>query len=397
MADKNSKIIKSDKSKIFNKIVIAFFLVMILFNVGSTVWGHWEKYSTFNYWQNFPKLEKTFLDSQYVNKHPAGWIPDEVAFSYAGGKLIQGVSPVLVVPDAPPLGKYIIGLSAILFNNDSIFILLSGILSLVILYFLSSQIFSNKAIALMPSLFLSFEPIFKNQLIFTPLMDIFQVVFMLAAFWFFNKGFSGKKSFLFFLIANLFLGFFIATKFFITGFIIIAAWFLVLLFAKAKQKIIALAIALPVSLFVLLLSYIKVFWFGYTINRFLGIQKWVFLYHKSFLILPFSVWPLIMFNKWYVWFGNKPVIADGQWLFTWPILTVVSILTIVLYVLGKIPKNKNIEALMAWFVVYMIFLSMGQVFSRYFVILIPILYIISIYGVIEVYKVVKLKKRYSSC
>ncbi|MEM4230360.1 MAG: glycosyltransferase family 39 protein [Candidatus Pacearchaeota archaeon] len=337
-----------------------------------------------NYWQNFSSLEKIFLDSQYVNKNPPGWIPDETAFSYAGGKLIKGENPVLVVPDAPPLGKYIIGLSTIIFNNDSTFILVGALLSLILLYILSFQIFANKILSIIPSLLLSFEPIFKNQLIYTPLMDIFQLFFLLCIFIFFNKGISNEKSFLYF-----FLGFFIATKFFITGFPIIVAYYIVLFFVKDKKKIINLTLTLPLALFILLLSYARVFAFGYTINKFLGIQKWVYLYHKSYLILPLSVWPLLLLNKWHVWFGDKPIIQDAQWSFTWPIITIASIITIILYILGKIPKNKNLEILMAWFVVYMLFLSVGQIFSRYFVILIPILYVISLYGVISIYKIYK--------
>lgn len=372
--------------KILSKIIFYVLLVIIILNVGLTAWSLKEKYLSSNYWENFPSLEKTFLNSQYVNKHPPGFIPDETAFSYAGGKLIKGTSPVLVVPDAPPLGKYIIGLSTVIFNNDSTFILLAALISLLLLYLLSYQIFLNRTVALIPVLLFSFEPIFKNQLTYAPLMDIFQLVFLLSSFYFFNKGFSKHKTLLFFFLASLFLGFFIATKFFISGATIVAAWYLVLLLSKDKKKLINLTVSLPVSVLVLLLSYIRVFAFGYTINKFLGIQKWVFLYHQSFIILPFSVWPLLLLNRWYVWFGNKPVISDSQWFFSWPIITVISIITIVLYLLKKIPRNKNLEVLMAWFIIYILFLSLGETFSRYFVILIPVLYIISIYGIISLYK-----------
>jgi hypothetical protein len=262
----------------------------------------------------------------------------------------------------------------------------SAVLVLILLFFLSLQVFNNKLLALLPPLFLSFEPIFKNQLVYSPLMDIFQIVFLLCLFLFFNKGLTGKKSLILFSLSNLFLGLFIATKFFITGFTIIAAWYIVLLFARDKRKIINLTLTLPISLFILLLSYARVFAFGYTFNKFLGIQKWVFLYHKSFIILPFSTWPLLLFNRWYVWFGNKPVITDGQWIITWPILTILSAATILLYVLKKIPRNKNIEILMAWSVVYMGFLSLGEASSRYFVILIPILYIVALFGVGQISK-----------
>jgi len=386
---KVNKAVKCIKNKRFQLFLQVILVLVIVFNFSSTVWQNKDKYLASNYWQNFPVLEKIFLSSQYVNKHPVGWIPDEIAFSYSGGKLIQGTSPVLVVPDAPPLGKYIVGLSTIIFNNDSVFILLSAVLSLILLYFLSLQIFSNRIFALLPPLFLSFEPIFKNQLIYTPLLDLFQLVFILSCFYFFNKGLTSKKIFLFFSLASLFLGFFIATKFFITGFVIIASFFMVLLYNKDKERIIKLTLTLPISLFILLLSYARVFAFGYTFFKFLGIQKWVFLYHKSFLILPLSVWPLLLFNKWYVWFGDKPVISDGQWSITWPIITIMSIITIILYIFKKIPKNRSLEIQMAWFAAYMLFMSFGQVFSRYFVILIPVLYIISLYGVVSVYKIYK--------
>jgi len=344
-----------------------------------------KKYFTFDYWQKFPSLEKKFLDSQYVNKHPI-WIRDEVAFSYSGGKLIKGTNPVLVVPDAPPLGKYLIGLSTILFNNDSTVILISAVSSLILLYFLGMQVFANKTLALIAPLAFSFERIFTNQLVYTPLLDVIQLVFFLSAFIVFNKGLLSKKSFLYFLIANVFLGLFISTKFFVSGITIIASWYLVLLFHKDVRRLIALTLTFPSSVAVLLLSYSWVFAFGYTLNKFLGIQKWVFLYHKSFLILPFSVWPLLLLNRWYVWFGDKPVITDGQWSVSWPVVTILSFTTIILYLLKKIPKNNAIEGMMCWVVVYMLFLSTGQTFSRYFVILIPILYIITIYGIISLFK-----------
>lgn len=385
------KFIKYLKEKRTQKIIQIIFIFIIVINVVSVVWDQKEKYSSFHYWQNFSELEKVFLGSQYVNKHPKGWIPDEIAFSYSAGKLITGTSPVLVVPDAPPLGKYIIGLSTIIFNNDSIFVLLSGVLSLVALYFLTLQIFKDKTLSLLPPLLFSFEPIFKNQLIYTPLLDLFQLLFILLSFYFFNKGLNSKKIIKFFSFASLFLGFFIATKFFITGFVVIASFLAVLIYNKDRKRLINLILTLPISLFILLVSYARVFAFGYTFSKFLGIQKWVFLYHKSFLILPLSAWPLLLLNKWYVWFGDKPVISDSQWSVSWPIITIISIITVILYIFKKIPKKKELEILMAWFALYMLFMSFGQTFSRYFVILIPFLYIISLYGIIEICKDRKIK------
>jgi len=378
------KFIKSKNSKLLSKIIFTILLVIIFFNVGSTVWNLRTKYFSADYWQRFPALEKIYLSSQYVNKHPAGWVPDEIIESYAGGAFIKGINPVYVLPDTPPLGKYLIGLSALIFNNESAVILICTILSLLLLFILSYQIFDSKFLALGPPFLLSFEPIFKNQLIYAPLLDIIQLVFLLSAFIIFNKALTSKKSLLFLFLANIFVGFFISTKFFITGVPIEAAFYLVLLLKKDKRRIIELTLTVPIAVFILLLSYIRVFAFGYTFNKFLGIQKWVFLYHKSQLILPLSIWPLILLNKWYVWYGNKPVISDAQWVITWPIITLLTIATTLLGILKKIKFNQSIWVLIAWTVFYFAFFSFGEITSRYFVILIPVLYVIAFYGVIKV-------------
>ena len=255
------------------------------------------------------------------------------------------------------------------------------------MFLLGQQIFSNRMLSIIPPVILSFESIFKNQLIYSPLLDIFQLFFLLSCFYFFNKAILTKKIFKNLVIANVFLGFFMATKFFITGITIVIAWILVLFLRKKWYELKSLILYLPVSILVMLSSYIRLFAFDYSIRSFLGVQKYVFLYHKSQLILPFTIWPLLLFNRWYVWFGDKSVISDGQWSITWPIVTILSLVTVVLYVFKKIPKNKYVDVLIVWFLSYVAFFSFGQISSRYFVILIPVLYIISLYGLIEVYKI----------
>ena len=386
---KDHKAIKFTKSKRFRLALQIFLVLIITFNVGNVLWSLKDRYFSTDYWQRFPALMKTYLNSQYVNKHPKGWIPDETVNAYAGGKYIKGENPVLIAADTPPLGRYLIGLSALAFGNENIVILFSAVLSLILMYVLGRQIFASGVLSLIPPLLFSFEPIFKNQLIYTPLLDIIQLVFLLASFILFNRSLSSKTSYMYLLSANIMLGCFIATKFFITGLTIIGAFYLVLLVKKDKNRLWELTLTLPVSIIILLVSYVRVFAFGYSIHSFLGIQKWVFLYHKSQLILPFSIWPLILFNRWYVWYGNNPVIRDAQWIISWPLVTLLSISTFVLGIVRKIKLNENIRVLIAWIVLYFGFFSFGQITSRYFVILIPVLYIISLYGLIEIYKIYK--------
>ncbi|HEV2339143.1 MAG TPA: hypothetical protein VGT05_00055 [Patescibacteria group bacterium] len=364
------------------KIAGGILLIITIYNILYVILFHKDSYFSFNYWRGFPALEKIYISSQYVNKHPIGWIPDETVNAYAGGKYIQGTLPQLIAPDTPPLGRYFIGLSAVVFNNANEITLLSGILSLILLFLVGNQIFSNKLISLIPVAMVSSERIFLNQFIYTPLLDIMQLVALLGCFYFFNKALNARKSFFFFILVSICLGCFIAIKFFITGITILAAESIVLLLQGQKEKFYYLLATFPVSVFILLITYIRSFWYGYSIKSFLGIQKWIFLYHKSQLILPLSIWPLLLLNKWYVWYGNKPVISDSQWSITWPVITVLAIVTMVFYFLKKIPHKKTVEILFAWIACYMLFFSFGQISSRYFVILIPVLYVVALYGIV---------------
>lgn len=363
--------------RIFNLILIA----VIAFNIGGLVWQQKNKFLSKDYWERYPFLYKAYYDSVYANKK-GGFIPDETLYSFNGGALIQGTSPILVSPEIPPTGKYIVGLSALIFKNEHTIILIAGILSLVLIYLLGRQIFNNSTTALFPPLFLSSEPIFKNQFIYTPLLDIIHLLFLLLTFFFFNLALKSKRNVLIlFLIASLFFGLFISTKFFGVGIAVVFSFYSVLILRKDIHKIKLLTIALPLSVFVLLFSYIRVLALGFPLSEFLGIQKWVFWYNQGHLQFPFSVWDLLLFNRWHVWWGDIPISSDPQWRITWPILAIFSFSTIVLYLFRKIKKSREAEILMAWVVFYLAILSLSDTTARYFVILIPVLYLVSFWGI----------------
>jgi hypothetical protein len=362
---------------IFTKLL---FIFIVFYNVGSVVWQYKEQYFTNDFWQRYDGLKKVYEESQYVNKNPKGWVPDQPVNAYAGGAYVKGVSPILIAPDTPPLGRYLIGISALLFGNENVITIISGIVALVFMYLVGKQIFISDITALLAPTLLSFEPLFKIQFQYTPLLDIIQLDFLLACFWLFNKGLRSRRFLWYFVGVAVSLGCFIATKFFATGITIIAALALVLLLHKDKKRLIALVVTFPVSIGMLLLTYIQVFSMGYNLSQFLGIQKWVYLYHKSQLILPFSIWPLMLFNKWYTWWGNEPIISDPNWQLTWPLLLIGSIAVMCFYVLKKFGQIVEIEALMMWAVCYILFFSIGQVTSRYLVIYLPILYLVCLFG-----------------
>lgn len=362
----------------------ALVLSIIIISVVATIWSVKGQYTSRNFWQRYPELKKSYENSQYVKKTP-NWIPDDTVNAYAGASYIKGVSPVLIAPDTPPLGRYLIGLSALIFNNENIVIVFAGVGSLILLFLIGKTIFKNSFTALLPVLFLSFEPLFRRQLTETPLLDIIQLFFILLSFYLFNKGLSSKKHLFLFLGANLSLGAFVAVKFFATGLVVVASYYLVLLFNKDKKRLVSYTVTLPAALLVLLGSYGRLLALGYSFSELFGVQKWVYLYHRSQIILPFSIWPFLLINKWHVWWGNTPVISDSQWTVTWPVLTFLSFATIVFYFLKKMKKSINVEVLMAWVILYIAFFSFGQVTPRYLVVYLPVLYLVSFFGLENLY------------
>lgn len=379
------KLIKSNNSKL---LISLLFILIICFNVFSVVWQQKEKYFLSNYQASFSSLHKIYYDSIYKDKHGT-WVPDEFLYSYIGGALIKGESPILLNPEVPPLGTYIIGLSTIFFNNQYIVIVFFAVLSLFLMFLVGRQIYSSKLLALIPPLLLSFEPIFKNQLIYVPLLDIIQLTFLLTVFYLLNKAFKSKNKFVFYIVlVNIFLGFFISTKFFGTG-VTVAFAILAPFFIHKEWKKLALAlITMPIAVIILYSTYFRVLLNGYPLNKFLGIQKWIFAYNSGHLMKPLSIWPLLLFNKWYQSFGKQIVSSDSQWLISWPLITIISFIGGLLCLFKKICK-REVEPLFFWIISYLLLMSFIDANARYLVILIPILYMTALYGIIEFVKLIK--------
>jgi hypothetical protein len=351
---------------------------MIFFNVYLAVFTVGSTYQKHDYWKRYPELKKMYYDSIYANKK-GGFIPDEFVYSFAAGSLLKGVSPILVNPETPPLGKYLIGLSIIIFNNEHILTLFFGIASLFILYFIGKQVFSSSLLALLPVTLLSFEPLFLNQLKITPLLDIVQLFFLLCFFLFFNIAHEKTKYLRYFILANCMLGGFISVKYFGVGVTVFGAAIVVLLLRKEFKQIIYYVITSIIAPIILLAMYIQVLFSGYTLSAFLGIQKWIFFYNQGHVTKPFTFFPLFLINRWYAWW-NDSILSDSEWQMTWPLSFVLLAFVLWTYYRYSSYRNKALDIVLVWVVIYIGLLQIGYVSARYFVILLPPLFIVMVYG-----------------
>jgi hypothetical protein len=370
------------KLKLLSQTII---IVLLITSLSLILKDNWNLYSSNNYWQRYEGLETLYKSSQYVSKTPSGWIPDEALYAYAGGYYIKGNNPVLVNVEAPPLGKYVIGISTLIFNNENTIIMLGfGILSIVGMIILGKQILQSWTIALIPPLLLSLEPLFRNQFKYVPHFDIAHMAFLIWSFICFNKARSTNKT-KWWALTSLILGLFISTKFFMSGAPVVSAMIIVLFLNKQWQHIIKFTLTLPIAIITLLIMYLRVFAFNYTIREYLGIQKYIYLFWQHKFEHPFSIWPLIYLNQWYVWWGDKPVLQESQWRISWPITVTISLITTITTLFKKIPTNKPLEILLSFTATYLAFLSVGQTTARYLVILLPVLYITATYFAQTIY------------
>ncbi len=368
-------------SNFIKSILFVLAVLIIVFNFSQTVIKNPGNYTRADYWKRFKSLEDLYNSSQYIQKHPKAIITDDVVYSYNAGRFIQGENPILINPEVPPLGKYIIGLSIILFNNESIINLFACVLVFPLLFLLSYLLLKNALLAIIPPVLFSFEEIYKNQIIVSPILDILQLNFLILSFIFYILALSNTKKYLWFFIASMFfLGCFVSTKFYATGFVV-ASTYIATTFLIAREKLIKLILCFLIVPSILILTYSKMFALGYSLREVISVQKWIFHYNTGhFGHPPFTVWDLILFNRWHTWWADNAIISDSSWSILWPVSLIISLLAIVFCIRKVIVKKNPLLLVMIWVMFYMAFLNVGQATSRYFFVLTPFLFILSTMG-----------------
>lgn len=364
------------------KIITILLFILICFRIGWLLYQHKDKYSA-DYWSRYESLKSVYGESQYSMKGWKYWIPDETVYSYAAGAYVKGANPIIVEPTQPPLGKYLIGLSILATGNEHSTVALFFILLLIGIYLLVRMMTGNKIVALVAVLIASFEKLFVDQLSISPLLDIFHITFVLYAIS--AASYAMKKSKpVFILLSFLFLGLAMMTKVWLIG-AVFAIVITLYVFVKRPKYYLFIFGGAIVVLMTTLLVYARMFADGYTVLEVLKVQKWLYWYQNGKLNHVFTIWPLIFMNKWYVWWGEVPVIQDLNWSLSWPI-AIGSGMVASVYGLWSIVKKTepaiHISALSI--LAYAAFISLGQASARYLLPFLPLCYSMMIWAVYSV-------------
>ncbi|RJQ27587.1 hypothetical protein C4577_00965 [Candidatus Parcubacteria bacterium] len=359
------------------KLKVIAFITVFLITVANLTFFIKSHLAIYTYPVNPAFLEKLYGQSQYVRTDPISILPDETIYAYAAWRYMHGANPAIFNADQPPLGKYLIGLSEIYFNNERLTGPVFNILSLAALFILSLLIFKDYLWSIILVALFSFEKLFIAQMLYAPLLDNIQLFFILLSFIFYILS---KDKVIYLIPAFISLGLVMSTKFWITGAVLFLVWLLHTITIKNRKKIVTLFLYSPTILVTMLIVYIPAFLQGNSLRSFFGVQRYIYEFHKGKLNFdPTAVWDLLLFNRWHVpWEGVVKTAADWQW--TWPVMTILTVLAIIRIGKSNLKEkclNGPLGVVLIWIVVYFVLLSVSTVLPRYLFPVMPLMYIFS--------------------
>lgn len=369
----------------FKKIATYFFLAIAVFNIFAPVFNNRNKFL-----EKFDvKLyEKKYNNSQYVIPHSKNPISDEELLSYAGYKYATGLNPILINSDHPPLGKYIIGWSTLLTGNNRTVSLFFALANLVLLMLIVFTITKSRLLSVMALFFISLDTVFLDQVIYSPVLDIIQLFFFLFSSYIFLLWIKTKKNLLF-VPLGISLGAFSAAKLYFPAIIFSLVIFLISL-ATTKKFIksgVLIFLTVVLAFITYAASYTRYFMLGNSFRSFFGVQKWIFLFWKnnSIQVAKYygSVIPLILFNRWKVWWGDKQYINFEHWSVFWPIFFILGIVSILYFFSKGYPRNFysfSAHFFSIWVSLFTIYLCLIPISPRYLMLLyFPIYILVSLF------------------
>ncbi len=315
----------------------------------------------------------TYESSQFasdVTKRTT-FITDWDLYSYAGYRYLQGDDPTSINFEHPPLGKYIIGLSISVFNNENYLQLYGGIVLLFLTFLLAKHAIGNTTISLFVTFLFSLEKIFTQQMTHA-LLDIWQAVFLYVGIYSLQKIERGKIWMLLLIIA---MDGILTTKFFATGIVFILYILGYLLLQKKYLLLKQIFICFVAVLAFYLLVYLP-FFITHSFFDFIYLHVKIIKLFKAYVPeYPWGeVFKLLFFGDWLTWWGSKGYVKTEFYNLFWPIIT--SNIFLIFFAFRKKSIFDTSKSLFLWTIIYLLFTSTHILFPHYLLLILPSLYIL---------------------
>lgn len=335
------------KSKIWQFCVIFLIFIRILIYIYSNWYYFSRPFDPAYYGLLYSK-------SQYVlGEKSRGGIGDDGLYAFAGYYYFFDKGDVSAVNfEHPPLGKYLIGLSILLFHNENFINLIYFFVLLVATYKISDLILKNNNLALASVLVVAFDPLFLDNLK-RSLLDLPFSLFFVLGLYFFLLGLNKAKLFY---LSNLFWGAAFSVRFFPA--IILVFSFLILFLFLTKKNLKTFMISSLLVPLIYLLCHVSFFVYHPSFIEFLRHKKWMLDWFRGTVPIYGNIWRGL-FTGYYINPTGK-LMRDEYWTI---ILPFISILSLVSLKLNKIDLKKNIfyvvYILTVIYLLYVTFLTNG--------------------------------------
>ena len=301
-------------------------------------------------------LTRQFYLSQDIPYEVNGarlFLSDQDIYAATGVLYLRGGDPAFENFEHPPLGKYLFGLSTLTTGNPLIIQLIWGLILLLFLAIITTDLTKSRLLGLLAGLGLLVDPLFQNILGVT-LLDLGQSALLLVYLYYFTKNPNSiANGFLLGLLGSLK---FPAAAIFIVGLITISH-----IYNKKLTKEYVLHLLL--AAFIFALTYTQAFilrggnfnivWHVLRMGKFFVDHSTASFFGAS-AILYTTGW-------WKTWWGDYGWMRTELWTPLWPLGMVLGILQRSFW--GIIP------------VAYLIYLGVQAPFPRYFMIIIPFVYL----------------------
>lgn len=341
------------------------------------------------------KFDKNLINRYFLSQDIPHEVPGKRLFlsdadvDLATGYLYaQGKDPALYNFEHMPLIKYLYGFSVVLFNNPYLVTISFGILLIILFYYFVKKNFNNLYVPFLACTLLILDPLFIDATSST-LFDLGQtltmLLYLISVLYFKNN----------FIFQGITLGLFAATKFWVTPIFFVAILFLYKIYKKDFD--------LKKFVYHLIISFL-VFAIPYTQSFILTDGRFnliwhvlkIFKYRFQHNVSSFFGASVILFITGYLktWWGNKQIAQAQIWSALWPLSLAISLyIGLRNFKLRKI-NNEFIMTIIP--ILYLFYLGVQAPFPRYFLIILPFLYMLTANQICVFLKKFKIFKLISS-
>lgn len=370
------------------RILIAVLLFLTVFKLSLFLW-----INQINFLEKFDPVyySKLYSQSQYIlGPLSKGGIGDDGLYAYAGYYyLFQGGDVSNVNFEHPPLGKYLIGVSEFVFQNENMINVIYFVALLILTYKISQLLKDDRLLAVFCVFLLSLDNLFLDNLL-RSLLDLPFTLFFVGAVYFFIKALSKRK---FFLHSGLFWGMAFSTRFF-PSLLFLYLFMFIIIFIYRKKDILFFSLSAIMVPVIYMLNHISFFIYHPSFIEFLRHKKWMLAWFSGTTISPGNIFRNIFTGKYLDSTGSLAV--NEYWM---PVIPV--IVTLGIIIVGKdIFIKKNIHRMFLYgltliFLLYVAFLTGGV--QKFIMPIYPLLVILAVHNSNRLYSIIRAWMKVTFC